>query len=162
MNNEDEYKEEISNLNNENNLYIESNQLQVIDNFIKNKKILKEKIKELNNKIQLIQCKENNINIKNIEKPKVKEIKITTKKILKQEKIISRKKFLKNKYSSENSLFIKGIDSKPKIKIWNKENIIPSIKEEFAIKRKKIKKKEKEIQTNELNNSNMNMIIIVI
>ena len=156
LNNEDEYKEEISNINIDNNLYIESNQLQVIDNInkIKNKQKLKEKIKELNNKIQLIKCNENNINIKNIEKPKVKEIKITTKKILKQEKIISRKRFLKNQSTFENSLFIKGIESKPKINIWNKDIIIPSIKEEFVIKRKKIKKKEQEIQTNELNNKN--------
>ena len=69
----------------------------------------------------------------------MREIKITTKKILKHEKIISRKKFLKNQHTSENSFFIKG----------NKTSLIDlgiSKNGDLKIKRNKKKTKEQEIQ----------------
>ena len=105
LNNEDKLKDKLSK---ENNLYIEANELQVIDK--KRKQSKKEKINiQLSTKEkQLFKCNENSINIKPIRKSKMREIKITTKKILKHEKIISRKKFLKNQHTSENSFFIKG------------------------------------------------------
>ena len=154
-------------------LYIETNELQVIDNFRKNKKREKEYKKIINRfdnitqikneeliinkgeiqkqkkekEQQLFKCNENNIKIKPIKKPKVREIKITTKKILKQEKILSRKKFLKNQYTSENSFTIKGKNSS-KIELGIKKG------EEFLIKRKKKKMKEQEIQTAGLDKKN--------
>ena len=165
LNNDDEYDEQLF----KKQLYIENNEFQIIDIIRKNKKKEKEEIK-INKRFdiispiqneeifinkekrpeiikQLIKCNENNINIEKIQKPKGREIKITTKKILKQEKIISRKKFLNTKHTSENEFFINGIKSK-KID-WNETNIIPSSNEEFIVKRKKNKTKEREIQATE-------------
>ena len=169
-------KENINENKDKNNqLYIENNELEIIDTIRKNKK--KEKIVEKiikkfdiitpaqneeilinkkytknekaeNKNIPLIKCNENDINIKPMEKPKVREIKITTKKILKQEKFIRTKKFLKNVSASENSIFING--TKSQNNIWKNDKLIPSKKDEFLIKRKKHKTKESEIQTNEL------------
>ena len=161
------------NKNRENEFYIENNELQIIDIIRKNKN--KEKIEKIikrfdiitpiqNQEIlinnsknkkdekirQLFKCYENNINIKPIKKPKVREIKITTKKILKHEKIFHNNKYLKNETSSENSIFING--ARPKNNNWNNDKLIPSKKEEFLIKRKKHKTKEREIQTTQLDN----------
>ena len=165
-------KEKIKgNKNKENELYIENNELQIVNVIRKNKnkdkiennnlnkkfdiiiptqnkeilinKQIKEKEKEKEEKAyQLFKCNENTINIKQVKKPKFREIKITTKKILKHEKIIRSKKFLKNELTSENSIFINGTRSKNNN--WNEDKLIPSKKDEFLIKRKK-HEKEKEI-----------------
>ena len=161
-------KKQISDVekNKSNLLYVEMNELQIIDNFKNNKKKEKElkksikrfdiinptKIDELiinkreiqkpEKLQQLFKCNENSIKIKPIKKQKVREIKITTKKILKQEKILSRKKFLKNQYTSENSFTLKG-------KKFLKNELGIKKGEEFLIKRKKKKMKEQEIQATE-------------
>ena len=116
MNKKEKIKE---NKNKENELYIENNELQIVTVIRKNKnkdkiennnlnkrfdiiipaqnkeilinKQTKEKEKE-EKAYQLFKCNENTINIKQVKKPKFKEIKITTKKILKHKKKIRSKK----------------------------------------------------------------------
>ena len=147
----------------ENILYIENNELQVIDNIgkkrkkekninkfdkiepTKNQELAINKGKIFTKERQLFKSNENSINIKPIKKKNVREIKITTKKILKQEKIISRKKFLKTQYTSENSILLKG-NKTSKINYEIRKN------EEFKIKNKKKKTKEEETQIKELDN----------
>ena len=156
---------------------IESNELQIIDKIKKN--IIKENKENINvrdnrDSIQLNEEKdeykikerkkilfksnENNINLKPIKKENLREIKITTKKILKHEKILSGKKFLKLKDSSENSFLIKNSYTS---KVPHKKDLIsliPSTNDKFIIKRKKSKKKEEEIQATEKKDFNVEEI----
>ena len=164
---EKEKKEQVSQtdkVNDENLLFIETNELQVINNLrktkkkekedkriikkfdvispIKNQELMINKGKLLLQEKQLFKCNENNIKIKPIKKPKVREIKINTKKILKHEKILSRKKFLKTQYTSENTFSLKG-NKTTKTELGVRKN------EEFLIKREEKKTKEEEIQVTE-------------
>ena len=144
---------------------IESNELQIIDKIKKN--IIKENKENINvrdnrDSIQLNEEKdeykikdrkkilfksnENNINLKSIKKEDMRKIKITTKKILKHEKILGRKKFLELKDSSENSFLIKNYYTSKASHKKDLISLIPSTNDKFIIKRKKSKKKEEEIQ----------------
>ena len=79
----------------------------------------------------MFKSNENNINLKPIKKENLREIKITTKKILKHEKILSGKKFLKLKDSSENSFLIKNSYTS---KVPHKKDLIsliPSTNDKF-------------------------------
>ena len=147
-----------------NNEFSLNNEKKINSNFLKDKEKVKEEnkinkkfdviIPSKNQKLEinkqniptgekkLFKCNENSININSIKKPKSRKIKITTKKILKHERILSRRKFSNIDYTPENSFSIQG-NKIAKSNLGIKKN------EEFLIKRKKKKMKEQEIQATE-------------
>ena len=127
-----------------------------------------DKNEDINKDKSFIEAKQNIINIDGIEKNtedkesqiNIRQVNITTKKIVKQEKILSRRKFLNNKISLESSFSLYGTNNKNIkyiIKDVDKDNINTkdnSKKEIILLKEnvielnyKQIKKNTKEIET---------------